>query len=286
MKKYLLISVLLFGGVLIAYADIPNAKTDIILQECGDKVCIKKASNNVSNKEDELKTSDIVAEINGESTENLTLEEVQSKLIGKKDTKVSIKILHNEEYYIFGFKKYKVVPYNFTLVRNHDIDENQPVRVFKSGDNYKVKMKYEGRDLSCTIVYRKINKLYNRELRCGVCTDYEFTRNNKLNNTVKLPTETWKNLDELTYRKYDVYSIWHNNPESTIKNAKELEIAQSFYNSKRCKGVYKYDVVTGNSFCSEWVNMLEGMTKQEKEDYFRAKNFEEEYKNYKKYRVY
>lgn len=286
MKKYLLISVLLLGGILIAYADIPNAKTDIILQECGDKVCIKKASNNVSNKEDELKTSDIVAEINGESTENLTLEEVQSKLMGKKDTKVSIKILHNEEYYIFGFKKYKVVPYNFMLVRNHDIDENQPVRVFKSGDNYKVKMKYEGRDLSCTVVYRKINKLYNRELRCGVCTDYECTRSNRLNNTVKLPTETWKNLDELTYRKYDVYSIWHNNPESTIKNAKELEIAQSFYNSKRCKGVYKYDVVTGYSSCSERVNMLEGMTKQEKEDYFRAKDFEAEYENYKKYRGY
>lgn len=286
MKKYLLTSVLLLGGLLIAYADIPNAKNDIILQECGDKVCIKKSSNNVSNKEDELKTSDIVAEINGESTENLTLEEVQSKLIGKKDTKVSIKILHNEEYYIFGFKKYKVVPYNFTLVRNHDIDENQPVRVFKSGDDYKVKMKYEGRDLSCTVVYRKINKLYNRELRCGVCTDYECTRSNRLNNTVKLPTETWKNLDELTYRKYDVYSIWHNNPESTIKNAKELEIAQSFYNSKRCKGVYKYDVVTGYSSCSERVNMLEGMTKQEKEDYFRAKDFEAEYENYKKYRGY
>lgn len=286
MKKYLLAGVLLFGGILIAYADIPNAKTDIILQECDDKVCIKKASNSVSNKEDELKTSDIIAEINGESTENLTLEEVQSKLIGKKDTKVSIKILHNEEYYIFGFKKHKVVPYNFTLVRNHEIDENQPVRVFKSGDSYKVKMKYEGRDLSCTVVYRKINKLYNRELRCGVCVNYECTVDNKLNNTIKLPTETWKNLDELTYRKYDVYSIWHNNPESTIKNAKELKIAQSFYKPINCKGTYGYDVVTGHSHCSEKINWLEGMTKQEKEDYFRAKDFEEEYENYKKHKGY
>ncbi len=32
--------------------------------------------------------------------------------------------------------------------------------------------------------------------------------------------------------------------------------------------------------------MLEGMTKQEKENYFRAKDFEEEYENYKKYKGY
>ena len=32
------------------------------------------------------------------------------------------------------------------------------------------------------------------------------------------------------------------------------------------------------------VDMTRGMTKQEKEDYFRAKDFEEEYQNYLRYR--
>lgn len=286
MKKCLLTSVLLFSIVLVAYADIPNARVDISLQECGDKICIKKALNKALTKENELKTSDILIEINGEPTENLTLEDVEAKLIGKKGTKVSIKILHSEEYYIFRFKRKENTLYSLVLERNRDIDEKQPVRVFKNGNNYNKRTNYEGRDLNCTVVYRKINKLYNRELRCGVCANYECTRSNGLNNTVKIPTETWKNFDELTYKKYNVYSIWHNNPESTVKNAKELGIAQSFYKPVNCKGTYGYDVVTGHSHCSERINWLEGMTKQEKEDYFRAKDFEEEYENYIRYKGY
>jgi len=122
--------------------------------------------------------------------------------------------------------------------------------------------------------------IFKKKLKYGILLlkgRRKYKMNEQKNQRVIATITTEKSIDELTYRKYDVYSIWHNNPESTIKNVKELQIAQSFYNSKSCKGTYKYDVVTGNSSCSERVNMLDGMTKQEKEDYFRAKDFEEEY---------
>ena len=52
----------------------------------------------------------------------------------------------------------------------------------------------------------------------------------------------------------------------------------------KLNGKYTYDVVTGHTTYTYKQDMTQGMTKQEKADYNRAKEFEVEYENYLKYR--
>ncbi len=290
MKKFILVSSLLISSVLVAYADISNAGIGVVLQECENKVCIGNVLPHSSANEKGLKIGDIIVEIDNIPVENLSLKEIQSKMIGKKDSNMSIKVMRKEEYYLFCFKKTELVPYSFNLVRNYDIDKTLPVQIFKNNDRYTVKMKSQGQNLSCDVVYRKNGTQYIRKLNCRKAIEYDNYRDEytyaSSGNDIEIPTETWINFDKLVSNKYNVYSIWHNSPNQIVKDNKELQLAKTLNppppkNGTPCKmgsmiGVWK------NGSCV--VDMTRGMTKQEKEDYFRAKDFEEEYQNYLRYR--
>lgn len=155
------------------------------------------------------------------------------------------------------------------------------IEVSKNGNNYFVKMTCDNQDFACEVVYRKLaNNQYNRELRCALVkgvSDRVY-----LKDTLKVPTETWQNFDKLIYNKYGEYSLWHNNPASLVKEVNELKKAKSYYSDPACT----YNVINGIKNCSYKIDFTKDMTKQEKEDYFRAKDFEAEYENYKRYRGY
>lgn len=286
MKRFLLFNVLLISGALVAYADIPNAGVGVVLQECENKVCIGNVLPHSSAKEKGLKIGDIIVEIDNMPVENLSLKEIQIKMIGKKDSNITIKVMRNEEYYLFCFKKTELVPYSFKLVRNCDIDKTLPVQIFKNGDRYNVKMKSQEQNLSCNVVYRKNGTQYIRKLNCRKAIEYDNYKDEynyaSSGNDVEIPTETWINFDKLVFNKYNIYSIWHSSPNQIVKDNKELQLAKTLNppppkNGTPCKmgsiiGVWR------NGSCI--VDMTRGMTKQEKEDYFRAKEFEEELENY------
>lgn len=163
--------------------------------------------------------------------------------------------------------------------------------------------------ITCQVVHNPANNQYNREMRCFL-TNYDssrekfnkkhdiddcnsnlyYTNNGRyLKNTIKLDTDTWKDMDKLIFDKYGKYSIWHNSPDSIVKDKDELIVARysTQYGKKEClakNGKYTYDVVTGHTTCTYKQDMTQGMTKQEKAEYNRAKEFEAEYENYLKYR--
>ena len=151
-------------------------------------------------------------------------------------------------------------------------DENIKTEISKYGNTYFLNTK------------TKQNRLTVLSLRCSVCKDVVCMKRQQLKNTLKFPTEDWINLDTLAFEKYGEYALWHNSPESIVKDAKELAIAKSYYQSKNCNGKYEYDVVNDRSYCTETVDLTKDMTKQEKEDYFRAKDFEEDYENFIRYK--
>lgn len=286
MKKFILVMSLLIGSILVTYADVPNAGVGVVLQECENKVCVGNVLPYGSANEKGLKIGDIVVEIDNIPVENLSLREIQSRMIGKKDSNISLKVLRKEEYYLFCFKKTKLVPYGFNLVRNYEIDKILPVQIFKNGDRYTVKMKLQGQNLCCDVVYRKNGAKYTRKLNCRKAIEYNNYRNEytyaSSGNDIEIPTETWISFDKLVFNKYDVYSVWHKSPNKIVKDGRELQIAKILNppppkNGTPCKMVS----ITGiwrNGSCI--VDMTKGMTKQEKEDYFRAKEFEEELENY------
>ncbi len=281
MKKfYISLFICLSTALIVKANDIPNAGLGIILQKINNQILVKKVIQNSDMGINGLWGGDVITEIDGISTENLSLEEVKSKLKGAKGSKVTIKFLREEEYENFwGKKKTQFVPYQITLTRNYEIDSDFPVRVFKNGNQYNIKMNYQNQKLNCKTVYRKIKNQYNRELRCS---DWNGQH---LENTLNLPTEFWINLDNLIFTKYNEYALWHDSPASIVKNKNELIIAKTSteIGKKACLekgGKYSYDVVTGCTNCSYTLDWTKDMTKKEKEDYFRAKDFEEEYKNY------
>ena len=163
-------------------------------------------------------------------------------------------------------------------------DENIKTEISKYGNTYFLNTKTKTEQINCTVVYRKIGNKYNRVFRCCVWKDVVCMKRQQLKNTLKFPTEDWINLDTLAFEKYGEYALWHNSPESIVKDAKELAIAKSYYQSKNCNGKYEYDVVNDRSYCTETVDLTKDMTKQEKEDYFRAKDFEEDYENFIRYK--
>lgn len=295
MKKIFISLLIVLGTTLIVYAnDIPNAGLGIVLQQANNQILVEKLlPNNMGI--NGLRPGDIITEIDGVSTENLSLKDVQAKIIGKKGSQVSMKFLREEEYENFwGKKKIELVPYKITMTRNYEIDKGLPVRVFKSGDKYNIKMNYQNMNLSCNVVYKKENSQYLRKLSCrkansnnGDIEEYSYISSG---NDIKVPIETWVNFDKLIFNKYDEYSLWHNSPNPIIKGGKELQLAKLANpappkNGDKCGspttggiGVWK------NGACH--VDMTKDMTKQEKEDYFRAKDFEEEYENYLRYRRY
>ena len=285
MKKIFVSLLIILGTALLVYAnDTPNADLGIVLKELKNKIVVEKFLPNINIREHSLIPGDIITEIDGVSTENLSLEEIQTKLKGAKGSRVTIKILREEEYENFwGKKKTQLVPWEITLTRNYELDSNLPVRVFKNGDKYNIKMNYQNKKLNCEVVYRKINNQYNRELRCS---DWNSRR---LKNTLNLPTEFWIDLDNLVFTKYNEYALWHNSPASNVKNKNEFIIARESteIGKKECLakgGKYSYDVVTGYTSCGYTQDMTAGMTKQEKENYLRYLDFEDDYENYLKHK--
>lgn len=62
------------------------------MKELNNKIIVDKFLPNINIRDHGLAPGDIIMEIDGESIENLSLEEVQSKFLGKKGTKNSIDI--------------------------------------------------------------------------------------------------------------------------------------------------------------------------------------------------
>ena len=145
MKKIFVSLLIILCTALLVYAnDIPNADLGIVLKELNNKIVVEKFLPNINIREHSLIPGDIITEIDEVSTENLSLEEIQAKLKGAKGSRVTIKILREEECENFwGKKKTQLVPWKMTLTRKYELDSNLPVRVFKNGDKYNIKMNYQ-----------------------------------------------------------------------------------------------------------------------------------------------
>ncbi|MCQ2738625.1 MAG: hypothetical protein MJ237_00190 [bacterium] len=282
-RKVSIFIILFLSIALIVYAnDIPNADIGIVLKETDNQIIFEKFSPSRKGEFNVLCPGDIIAEIDGVSTENLSLEDVKKKIIGEKDSRVFIKILRKSEYRnLLGIKKTTFIPLKATMIRKYEIDRDLPIQIFKHGDSYDVKMKQNDKDLLCNVVYRKENSQYIRKMTCK--SSY------KKGIDVKIPTETWIDLDKLIFNKYNEYSLWHDNPNPIVKAENELKLAKIKNppppkDGTVCSSPFIGKGVWKNGACV--VDMTKGMTKQEKEDYFRAKDFEEEYENYLKYKDY
>lgn len=83
-------------------------------------------------------------------------------------------------------------------------------------------MQQQGKNLKCDVIYTRKGNLYNRELACR--NGYTYTSGSGTN--IKMPNEFWINFDQLIFNKYNEYSLWHSNPDSIIKNSKELQLAK------------------------------------------------------------
>ena len=76
---------IILGTALLVYAnDTPNADLGIVLKELKNKIVVEKFLPNINIREHSLIPGDIITEIDGVSTENLSLEEIQTKLKGSK----------------------------------------------------------------------------------------------------------------------------------------------------------------------------------------------------------
>lgn len=292
MKKfYISLFIFLSTALIIKANDIPNASIGVVLEKINNQISVEKVIRNGNIRMNGLCAGDIIIGIDGIPTENLSLEEVQAKLKGVKGSQVIIEVLRAEEYEDFwGRTKTKLVPLRLTMIRNYEIDNDLPVRLHKNRNSYYIEMDYQGQKLNCKVVYRDINNQYNRELRCSIGNNSLGQYPKNLKNTLKLPTEFWVNLDTLTFSKYNEYALWHNSPASLVKDKNELIIAKNSteVGKEECLakgGKFSYDVVTGHTCCSYTEDLTKYMTKQEKEDYFRAADFEEEYKNYIRHKI-
>ena len=219
---------------------------------------------------------------------NLSLKDVQAKFRGKKDSYINVKILREEEYENFwGKKMTRLIPIEISNIpRSYEIDRDLPIRVFKNGDEYNIKMNYQNKNLSCHVVYRKEKSQYLRVLSCSeAINEYNYS---DFRTDIKIPVETWINFDKLIFKKYNEYSLWHNSPNPIITGGKELQLAKLANPAPPKNGDPCGSPTTGgvgvwkNGSC--YIDMTKDMTEQEKEDYFRYKDFEEDYENYLKFR--
>ena len=139
---------------------------------------------------------------------------------------------------------------------------------------------------NCFVSYTE-KQPYKRILRCKVCQE---TENRDIAGEwvdTEMPEKVWTLFDKLFYTKYGTYSPWHNNPSPIVKNTNEIakiqadkkrNLAIAIAECKRTGGVY--NIKTGGCY----INMTAGMNAKEKEDYLRAKDFEDDYKNYLKHK--
>lgn len=295
MKKfYISLFICLLSAVSVYANDIPNAGLGIVLQKVNNQIVVQKFLPHCNMETNKLRTGDIITEVGGISTENLSLKDVQTKFIGEKDSRISVKILRKEEYENFwGKKMSRLVPIEISNIpRNYEIDRDLPVRVFKDGDKYNIKMNYQNKNLSCNVIYRKEKSQYLRVLRCSEAVNYNsYTKEYKYSfsgTDVKVPIETWINFDKLILKKYNKCSLWHNSPNPIITGGKELQLAKLANPAPPKNGTPCGSPTTGgigvwkNGTC--YIDMTKDMTEKEKEDYFRYKDFEENYENYLKYR--
>lgn len=281
MKKFIIsLFICLYIALDVYAADIPNADLGIVLKEAANQIVVEKLIPSNNRENNSLRVGDIITEIDGIPVENLSLKDIQAKTIGKKGSQVSMQILRETEYQnFFGKIKIQLTPMQITMTRNYEIDRYSPVRVFKDKDKYSVKMEQGNKDLKCNVVYRKEKSQYVRKMSCSYGLYYE-------SKDLAIPTATWIDLDKLIFTKYSEYSLWHNSPDPIIKNGKELQLAKIANPPPPKNGTpCKVGTMTGiwqDGFCA--VDMTAGMTKQEKEDYFRALEFQEELEHYKKYK--
>ncbi len=262
--------------------DIPNADLGIVLKETSNQIVVEKLIPSNNRENNSLRVGDIITEIDGIPVENLSLKDIQAKTIGKKGSKVSMQILRETEYQnFFGKIKIQLTPMQITMTRNYEIDRYSPVKVFKDGDRYSIKMEQGNKNLYCDVVYKKENSQYIRKMKCSYGLYYD-------GKYLKIPTETWIDFDKLIFNKYNEYSLWHNNPNPVIKTGKELQLAKKQNppppkNGDPCGTFANPTIgVWQNGACvTDWTK---GMTKQEKDDFFRALEFQEELEHYKKYK--
>lgn len=289
MKKIFISLLICSCTALLVYAnDIPNAGVGIVLQDVNNQISVQRLLPHSNMGLNGLRPGDIITEIDGVSTENLSLKDVQAKFRGKKDSYINVKILREEEYENFwGKKMTRLIPIEISNIpRSYEIGRDLPIRVFKNGDEYNIKMNYQNKNLSCNVVYRKEKSQYLRVLSCSeAINEYNYS---DFRTDTKIPVETWINFDKLIFKKYNEYSLWHNSPNPIITGGKELQLAKLANPAPPKNGDPCGSPTTGgvgvwkNGSC--YIDMTKDMTEQEKEDYFRYKDFEEDYENYLKFR--
>lgn len=145
-----------------------------------------------------------------------------------------------------------------------------------------------GRIGNCFVSHTK-KEPYTRILTCKVCQQGQDPDRDGFWKDMNMPSEQWLLLDKLFYNQYGKYSPWHSNPAPIIKNANELnairaeKIKSIQLATAECKkhgGSSYYDKTTGACH----IDMTAGMTATEKSNYAKAKDFEDDYKNYVKYK--
>lgn len=217
MKKFLLICFLIFNLILVVYADSSNAGIGVVLKEENTKVIIEKIIPNSPAEFKGLKINDVILEINGVSTENLQLKDVRSRIIGEKNSKVSVKILRNEKVNKFGIRTSVPTIHVFEIVRDYNFNSEPQIEISKDSYDYYIKLNYKNTKYSGKVIYEKEGINYLRKIQCD-------DKNTKT--IVNLPIETWQNLDILIFNKYGEYSVWHDNPDPNVKSGKELQFAK------------------------------------------------------------
>lgn len=166
--------------------------------------------------------------------------------------------------------------------------EDSNITVEKYGNSCIITNITGHKEVRCEVVYRKLSDgKFNRELRCSVKAANTSNMPVKMKDTVKMSADFWQDFETLIFQKYNEHTLWHNSYDSIVKNYEELKYAELPYIGEKCKklnGTYHYDVVTGSTSCGYKQDFTKGMTKQEKADYNKAKEFEAEYENYLRYR--
>lgn len=88
MKKIFISLLICSCTALLVYAnDIPNAGVGIVLQDVNNQISVQKLLPHSNMGLNGLRPGDIITEIDGVSTENLSLKDVQAKFRGKADIK-------------------------------------------------------------------------------------------------------------------------------------------------------------------------------------------------------
>lgn len=138
---------------------------------------------------------------------------------------------------------------------------------------------------NCSVFYTE-KQPYTRYLYCRICEEGQNPEYYGVWKEVKLTTEQWVSFDKIFYNKYGKYSPWHNNPSPIVQDASETKkqkqkiVAEKARKPYYVSGMGMYNPKTG----VYTMNMTEGMTATEKSNYAKAKDFEDNYKNYLEYK--